>query len=151
MEPLIQPGSKIQAVMVNDYKPHLQDVVIFRTPADWGVPSGLAIKRVLGVPGDHVSCSPSAHGAHLLINGRILSEPYLPRKVVPLTIDSPPNAFAVPSTKACQQPFSVVIPAGDIWLMGDNRGESSDSRYHLGDPGHGAIPAANVIAIYKRG
>jgi signal peptidase I len=72
------------------------------------------IKRVIGLPGDHVSCCDAI--GHLTINGVPLDEPY---------INLPAGV-----TKADPYNFSVTVPKGDIWVMGDNRNESADSAFH---------------------
>ncbi len=47
--------------------------------------------------------------------------------------------------QAVRLPFSVVVPAGHLWVMGDNRAESADSRAHMGGPGGGFVPVENVV------
>lgn len=101
-------------VLVNklayDFHPvHRGDIIVFRTPPDdRGNPAIKdLVKRVVGLPGDTVS---SAHGK-LYINGKPLSEPYLPKGTI---------TSGVPTTK---------IPPGELWVMGDNRQDSEDSRY----------------------
>ena len=84
------------------------------------------IKRVIGVPGDHVACC-NAHG-DVTVNGVALHESYL----------YPGNA---PST----QHFSITVPPGRLWVMGDHRSVSWDSRGHMSDPGNGTIPENKVI------
>ena len=84
------------------------------------------IKRVIGVPGDRVACC-DAQG-RLTVNGVPLDEPYL-------YPGNPPS-----STR-----FDVVVPAGRLWVMGDHRDASADSRSHLGDPGGGTVPVDRVI------
>ncbi len=86
------------------------------------------VQRVIGLPGDHVvSTGP---GQPLTVNGTPLDEPYLASGATPSSI-----------------PFDVTVPAGSLWVMGDNREHSRDSRYHLGEPGGGSIPEANVAGV----
>jgi signal peptidase I len=84
------------------------------------------VKRIIGLPGDRITCC-SELGL-LLLNGEPFVEPYLRADVLPSTTN-----------------FDVVLPSGRLWLMGDNRSASSDSRAHLGDPGGGMVPVGKVI------
>jgi len=70
------------------------------------------IKRVIGVPGDHVVCCNEK--GRITVNGVPLSE----------------TAYVFPGAKPSQDPFDVVVPPGRLWVMGDNREESADSRLH---------------------
>jgi signal peptidase I len=84
------------------------------------------IKRVIGLPGDKVAC---CTGGKVTVNG------------VPLTETSYLYPGDAPSF-----PFkTVTVPPGHLWVMGDHRGDSDDSRYHTVDPGGGAIPENEVV------
>lgn len=82
------------------------------------------VKRVIGMPGDRVSCC-DAQG-QIVVNGASVSETFV----------APANADEVP--------FDVVVPAEKLWLMGDNRANSTDSRAFLGAPGGGFVPMDRV-------
>ena len=85
------------------------------------------IKRVIGVPGDRVRCC-DAKG-RLSVNGVALDErDYLYEGNAPSDVE-----------------FDVKVPEGRLWVMGDHRAASADSRAHLGDPGGGTVPADKVI------
>lgn len=77
------------------------------------------VKRVIGLPGDHVVCCDA--GGKLTINGTAVDEPYV-------------NPAEVPQVRN----FDVVVPEGKVWVMGDNRNHSADSRAHM-DSGGGFI------------
>jgi signal peptidase I len=84
------------------------------------------IKRIIGLPGDHVACA--GDGEPVTVNGVALDEPYL-------------APGAIPSESA----FDVVVPEGTLWLMGDNRQASADSRANMGRPGGPFMPVENVV------
>jgi signal peptidase I len=85
------------------------------------------IKRVIGLPGDHVACC-DAQG-RVTVNG------------IPLNEQSYLYPGNVPSTTR----FSITVPASRLWVMGDHREVSYDSRGHIGDPGGGTIPENAVV------
>ncbi|MCX6436707.1 MAG: signal peptidase I [Actinobacteria bacterium] len=127
------------------------DVVVFRDPANWlpepyentenkvvaKIKEGLVavgvlpnpakqylVKRVIGVAGDHIIC---CSNGKLTINGTETNEPYI---------------FA--GNKPSDMDFNVTVPAGKIWVMGDHRGSSADSRYHQDDVNNGFVPVDKV-------
>ncbi|PZE59761.1 signal peptidase I [Curtobacterium sp. MCPF17_001] len=86
------------------------------------------VKRVIGLPGDHVQCC-NALG-QMEVNGVPLSEPYVRKQ---------------PGEAASGTPFDVTVPAGKLWVMGDNRYESADSRAHQSLPTKGFVPEQDVV------
>lgn len=119
------------------------DVVVFTDPGAWlqNVPTSASggpvrriltfvgllpndsgnhlIKRVIGLPGDRVRCCDG--GGRVVVNGTPLEEPYLRRGAQP-----------------SERPFDVTVPTGKLWVMGDNRQESDDSR------SNGFVPLGDV-------
>ena len=88
--------------------------------------SGHLVKRVIGVGGDTVRCC-DAQG-RVTVNGTPLGEDYLPPGEVPSLVR-----------------FEQQVPEGHLWVMGDNRSHSADSRAHLGDPGGGFVSVDEVV------
>ena len=89
--------------------------------------NSIYIKRVIGLPGDHVQCCNA--GGQLTVNGVPLAE----------------SDYLYPGNTPSDQTFNITVPAGQLWVMGDHRAISDDSRGHLGSPGGGAIPESSVI------
>ncbi len=128
------------------------DVVVFRDPAHW-LPdidnSGASVitsklkealvavgilpnptkqylvKRVVGVAGDHVICCNA--DKRLTVNGKATNEPYIFKGNTPSDMT-----------------FDVKVPKGKIWVMGDHRGASADSRYHQDDINKGMVPVKSI-------
>jgi signal peptidase I len=149
MEPTMLVDDKILVQKVSYWGGDVKrgDIVVFDDPGGWlsgedsrqpsnFLQSGLEkvglfptgghlIKRVVGVGGDTVVC---CTGGKLTINGTALDEPYL---------------FDETVTK--DRTFEVKVRDGYLWVMGDNRGNSSDSREHMGDPGGGQVSEKAVV------
>jgi signal peptidase I len=123
---------------------HRGDIIIFHFPVD---PATHLIKRVVGIPGDHLRL----HDNRVYINGQPLTEPYA------IYRPSPPNTFrdSFPRLGGAIDPDinpawwirmhtlidhgELIIPAGDYFVLGDNRNGSEDSRYW------GFVPRANIV------
>ncbi|CAG7609499.1 signal peptidase I [Actinacidiphila bryophytorum] len=124
MVPTVQPGDRLLAQKVSGSDVHRGDVVVFKDKL-WG--SEPLVKRVVGVGGDTVSCC-DAKG-RLMVNGKAIDETYLK--------DGGPASL---------EPFRTRVPAGEIFLLGDNRAVSEDSRIHLADAEGGSVPVSDVRA-----
>jgi signal peptidase I len=151
MEPMFIKNDRILVQKVSywgDKGPKRGDIIVFKDPGDWltadetrtannpvtktleaiGLyPSGgHLVKRVIGIGGDRVKCC-DAQG-RVTVNGKALDESsYLPKGTLP-----------------SEDTFDVHVPDGHVWVMGDNRADSSDSRYHMGQPGGGFV-ADNLV------
>jgi signal peptidase I len=109
MEPTLQIGDRVlvNKLSYDVHAVHRGDVVVFKKPPnDYSPGVKDLIKRVIGLPGETIS----AHGGSVYIDGRQLHEPWLPKGE---TTGSFPPVF---------------VPQGDYFMMGDNRGDSADSR-----------------------
>ena len=129
--------------------PQRGDIVVFEDPGGWltgtEVPEartivsktleifglfptgGHLVKRVIGVGGDTVKCCDQK--GRITVNGTALHE----------------KSYLAPGEKPSLITFEQKVPDGYLWVMGDNRSQSADSRVHLGDPGGGFVPEENVV------
>ena len=133
MEPTLQIGDRI---LVNKLSYHLHgvsrgDIVVFGRPAaeNCGGPEvNDLVKRVIGLPGDVISL----RQGHVYIDGRRLNESWLPTEEQGHTAPGPPGT-------AANLQRSYTVPAGNYYVMGDNRPDSCDSRYW------GSIPRSLIV------
>jgi signal peptidase I len=100
------------------------------------------IKRVIGIPGDRVACCTDGHVTVQPPGGKpvALDEPYL--------FDDDKQVFCNAGSGSDKCPAGapgVLVPPGRLWVMGDHRGYSSDSRAHITDANHGTVPTSKVI------
>jgi signal peptidase I len=111
---------------------HRGDVVVFDGTDTFGrLGAGRGetdyVKRVIGLPGDHVVCCDDR--LRITVNGRPLDE----------------RRYLHPGDDPSDLRFDIRVPPGRLWLMGDHRSDSLDSRAHLGDPGGGTVPVDKVV------
>ncbi|MFG2892969.1 signal peptidase I [Streptomyces sp. NPDC048248] len=124
MAPTISAGARVLAERVDGSEIRRGDVVVFKDSV-WGdLPM---VKRVVGVGGDKVSCCTKE--GRLTVNGVPVEEPYLQS-------DGPASPTG----------FKAKVPTGQLFLLGDHRSDSLDSRVHLTDGDHGSVPRSAVSA-----
>ena len=156
MEPTLVYGDRI---LVTKWRPdplplRRGDIIVFKDPGGWldqhpedaSAPKRIGkdiltftgllpedagehlVKRIIGLPGDHVECDDP--DGKVKLNGEELTETYI-----------------MPGSRPCGVTFSVDIPEGRLWVMGDNRDNSEDSRYHQGLPGGGTMPRDHIVGV----
>lgn len=125
MEDTIMTGDQVFAEKISYYlgEPEPGDIVTFDDPE---VPSRTLIKRVIATAGQTIDLE----DGKVYVDGQVLDEPYT---------DGKPT-YPLESVTGAQIVYPYTVPAGEIWVMGDNRTNSSDSRYF------GSIPVSSVSA-----
>jgi signal peptidase I len=165
VQPFVIPSESMEDTLIKDDRVlasrlvprfldvHRGDVVVFKDPGGWladepqSESTGLVragetvltfvgirpvdagehlIKRVIGLPGDRVACC-DAQG-RVTVNGAPIDETYLKPGVAPSAV-----------------PFDTVVPEGYLFVLGDNRANSGDSRFNTDKPGGGFVPLDNVV------
>jgi signal peptidase I len=124
--------------LVYDFRdPRRGEIIVFKAPSDWqsGTEGEDFIKRIIGVPGDHVVCCDAQQ--RLIINGHSLDEPFIYRDT---------DGTQDP---AADEPFDITVPAGRLWVMGDHRSASGDSLEHWqqsnNDIGEATIEEKSIV------
>jgi signal peptidase I len=161
MEPVLRSDDRVvvSKLAPGPLKVHRGDIVVFRDPGGWssnatalpqetGVGAwivgltqalGLApassdeflIKRVIGLPGDQVACD--GGGNPLTVNGVAITE----------------TSYVMPGSSPSSGAFSITVPEDAVWVMGDNRDHSADSRFHMDQELGGAVAIDDVVGVAK--
>lgn len=134
MDPTLKVGDRIVAtqplldVFIPGPRVERGDIVTFKDDEGWlTIPNSSIVKRVIGLPGDVVE---GTEDGDIIVNGELLDEPYLPE--------------GVPGTDF---PFYVEVPEGRMWVMGDNRTESADSRWFQRGDKDGTVSLDSVTGV----
>jgi len=134
MEPTLRAGDVILVDRQSRRSAERGQVVVFDGRGYFGGEDGTGhywVKRVIAVGGDRVTCCDDA-GA-ILVDGEPIDEPYL-----------------APGTAPSRVAFDLEVPEGRMFLLGDNRADSTDSRSLLGAPGGGMVPVDRVVGEARR-
>ncbi|MFT4011634.1 MAG: signal peptidase I [Nocardioidaceae bacterium] len=150
MRPTLQENDRILVQKISYWKGDIKrgDVIVFKDPGgQWlgeqddslnpvqkalslaGLypTGGHLVKRVIGIGGDHVKCCDKQ--GRITVNGVPLEEQDYIRK----------------GTSPSDSKFDIRVPKDHLWVMGDNRTNSEDSRFHRNLPGKGAVPVSDVV------
>ncbi|HKN53649.1 MAG TPA: signal peptidase I [Amycolatopsis sp.] len=129
MSPTLEPSTLVVSRSLDGAEVHRGDVVLFdRRGFTRYSPPGTSVFRVVGVAGDTVAC---CAGTDLVVNGKPVHEPYL-------------STGTDSKRREATQPFTVRVPAGSVFVTGDNRGNANDSRFQ--GPVHLSAVSGIVVA-----
>ena len=134
----IEIGDRVVTSRIAPRVPGLKrgDVVVFHDPANWlsnertgPLRGDYLIKRLIGLPGDTVACAGA--GSPVIVNGVAIDE----------------GAYLKPGVNPSSFPFEVTVTPGHVFVLGDNRDNSADSRYHADDGDGGLVPESKVVGV----
>lgn len=148
----IPSGSMLETIHIGDnvitskltpkiFSLHRGDIVVFEDPANWlsqdsqnkagilGSTRGNLIKRLIGLPGDTVECK--GKGEPIVVNGVEVLE----------------SSYIRPGVDPSDFPFKVKVKPGHVFVLGDNRSNSADSRYHRNDGDDGLVPISKIEGV----
>lgn len=135
---------------------HRGDVVVFKDPGGWlgasATPELNAFQRVVNPALTFVGLLPQDSGEHLIKRVIGLGGDHIVCCTTDglLTVNDEPiteTAYVKPGSLPSQIEFDKVVPDGFLWVMGDNRQNSHDSRFTGGNPGGGFVPVENVVGV----
>ncbi len=139
MSPTLQVGDRIivDKLSYRLHGVHRGDIVVFRRPPLEDQQYADLVKRVVGLPGETLS----SRGGHLYVDGRLLKEPWLPPGPQSYT-----SALPGDPNPRFNLPGPVHVPAGEYYVMGDDRENSEDSRFFGPIPGSLIVGRAVAVA-----